>query len=203
MLNDLLEGIFKKIIASIKEKSIGTVEYSKGEPEEGIAIVSEKMTVFVVNELPIVVPTGAIRAIHDLLTINDGLLKTGEELDSLFHSIIHDMDQQHKKEKKENPFPGRQKDYTLPSGRHVHVDWHKNDFYISTTEGGPIEVLLSGADIARLDGILYPTKVHGKWKGHCGEGPAETPQQKDERILKENGISKFEEAIKEVSERNT
>jgi hypothetical protein len=170
MLNDLLEGIFKKIIAAIKEKSIGTIEYSKGEPEEGIAIVSEKMTVFVVNELPIIVPTGAIRAIHNLLTINDGLLKTKEQLDSLFHSIIHDMDQQ-QKEKKENPFPGRQKDYTLPSGAKVYVDWQYGHFYLSRSKDDT-HINLSAADIDRLQGILHPAKIHGKWKGHCGEGPA-------------------------------
>jgi hypothetical protein len=171
MLNDLLEGIFKKIIAAIKEKSIGTIEYSKGEPEEGIAIVSEKMTVFVVNELPIVVPTAAIMAIHNLLTIKDTLLKRGEELDSLFHSIIHDMDQQHKKEKNENPFPGRQNDYILPSGAKVYVDWQYGHFYLSRSKDDT-HINLSADDIDRLQGILHPAKIHGKWKGHCGEGPA-------------------------------
>lgn len=57
---------------------------------------------------------------------------------------------------------------TLPSGIHCLSDRTDDLFKISFN--GHI-VYLTKLDIARLHGIAYPTKVHGKWKGHCGEGP--------------------------------
>lgn len=72
----------------------------------------------------------------------------------------------------------------LPSG--VICEKLGAEYLLIDTDGE--RVILSIPDIDRLQGIIHPTKIHGKWKGHCGEDPAE--------------ITSFEKAISEASETN-
>jgi hypothetical protein len=71
----------------------------------------------------------------------------------------------------------------LPSGLKFEGDGEN-----FTLSFGTNKLFISKRDVSRMDGIAHPAKVHGKWKGHCGEGLAETQREKDNRILLENGI---------------
>lgn len=70
----------------------------------------------------------------------------------------------------------------LPSG--VICEKVGAEYLLIDTDGE--RVILSISDIDRLQGIIHPTKIYGKWKGHCGEGPEH--------------MSEFEKAIEYCAE---
>lgn len=104
MINDILRDLFKKVVTQIRAKSIGIVNFSKDGIEPGEAIVGENETVFVVNDFPIIVPTGAIMSVYNLLMLNNKMTKTGAELDSIFDNIIKDLNEREGTKKAETSF---------------------------------------------------------------------------------------------------
>jgi len=52
----------------------------------------------------------------------------------------------------------------LPSGVKIELDKGNGTFYISDLA---VCIQLTKDDIARMSGIAYPEKVHGKWSGCC------------------------------------
>lgn len=104
MINEILRDLFKKVVTQIRAKSIGIVNFSKDGIEPGEAIVGENETVFVVNDFPIIVPTGAIMSVYNLLMLNNKMTKTGAELDSIFDNIIKDLNDREGTKKAETSF---------------------------------------------------------------------------------------------------
>lgn len=71
----------------------------------------------------------------------------------------------------------------LPSGAEIRQSAASNDHFVLSSK------TISRKDIDRMYGIIHPAKVHGKWKGYCGDGP-------------EDSKSSFEQAINETAENN-